>query len=492
MMSTSGGASIEWPAAASELRLIGVYTLVSRMTPLPGRRRPLGWLLAGATKCNQRARRSVRVYAGNLGKAAAMAGMRRSVLAGTCALGVAVAVTAAAWAASQARVAAQGRKATGAGGWQVTAMIGPAGNSRVFMSGVSAPAADDVWAVGGTMTSSDQSFPVLEHWNGQRWKSVMMPRRFAGVPFEPYQVAASSAANVWVFTSAGKVPSHTAGQWGHWNGRSWSTGTVPAMRVAGDPSPVVTITAAAPPGGDEVWVGGTVADGQSKFGLPAAAFLACYDGHAWRTYRFPQTMPDITGISALSRTDVWADVSGGQGTSGVGATVTDRNMLLHWDGRSLRQIPAPKALSAEAVTGESAHAAWVTGQVTAGKSYEPGAAYWNGKRWTIVLDPALATTQWRPADSSETLTSAVPDGNGGLWAVAEPYPPLLGSLPGQASVWHYTNGRWTGVHLNRLGYLNLLQLARAPGSTSIWAAGTTVTTAAPGYPQDGAIPRYQN
>jgi hypothetical protein len=157
----------------------------------------------------------------------------------------------------------------------------------------------------------------------------------------------------------------------------------------------------------------------------------------------------------------------------------------------LRQIPAPKVLYAAAVTGESAHAAWVTGQVTVKKSYEPGAAYWNGQHWTIMPDPALATTQWRPAGSTETLTSAVSDGNGGLWAAAEPYPPLLGSLPGQASIWHYTNGRWTGVHLNRLGYLNLLQLARAPGTTSIWAAGTTVTTAAPGYPEDGTILRYE-
>jgi hypothetical protein len=301
-----------------------------------------------------------------------MAGLRRSVLVCACALGVAVAVTATASAAPQARLAAQGRKAAEAGGWHVAATIYPAMNSRVFMSSVSAPAADDVWAVGGTMTNSNQSFPVLEHWNGQRWKSVAMPRSLAGVPFEPYQVAASSDADVWVFTSAGKLPWHTVGQWAHWNGRSWSMGTLPAVRVAGDSSPVVTITAAAAPGGDDVWVGVTVADGQSKFGLPAVAFLASYDGHAWRTYRFPQTMPDIIEISALSRTDVWADVSGGQGTSGVGAVVTDNNILLHWNGSSLRQIPAPKVLYAAAVTGESAHAAWVTGQVTVKKSYEPG------------------------------------------------------------------------------------------------------------------------
>lgn len=421
-----------------------------------------------------------------------MAGLRRSILVCACALGVAVAVTATASAATRARLPVQGRKATEAGGWQVAATIHPAKNSRVFMSSVSAPAADDVWAVGGTITNSNQSFPVLEHWNGHTWKPVVMPRSFAGVPFEPYQVAASSDADVWVFTSAGKLPWQTAGQWAHWNGRSWSTGTLPAVRVAGDSSPVVTITAAAAPAGDDVWVGATVADGQSKFGLPAVAFLANYDGHAWRAYRFPQTMPDIIGISALSRADVWADVSGGQGTSGVGAVVTDNNILLHWNGSSLRQIPAPKGLYAAAVTGESAHAAWVTGQVTIKKSYDPGAAYWNGKHWTIVPDLALATMPWRPADYTETLTSAVSDGNGGLWAVAEPYPPLLGSLPGQASIWHYTNGRWTGVHLNRLGYLNLLQLAQAPGSTSIWAAGTTVTTAAPGYPEDGSILRYEN
>jgi len=424
--------------------------------------------------------------------------LRRSALAFGCAAGVAAAVAVPVSAAHQAHREYQERqahqaprageasRAAAAGTWRVVIAIRPATGARVFMSSVSAPAAGDVWAVGGTLTAPDQSYSVLEHWNGRTWKRVPVPG--AGTPFFPYQVAASSAADVWVFGLDHGIASP---RWAHWNGRSWTAGPLPVIKVAGDASPAVTITAAASAGPGGVWVAGTVADQDSKFGLPAQAFLASYDGHTWRVYPVPRSMPDVVGISALSRTDVWAAATGGQGTSGVGASTSDGNVLLHWNGRSWQSIPAPKNVSIAAVAGESVHSAWVAGSMP-GKGPDhltsvAGAGYWNGQRWTLVTDPA-ADAHFPQTGYVDQLTSAVPDGRGGLWAVAEPYPPLIGSLPGPASLWHYTKGRWTGT---QPGDLDLFQLAEVPGTTSIWAAGTAVTTAAPGYPEDGLILRYQ-
>jgi len=387
-----------------------------------------------------------------------------------------------------------------ASGWRVADTVYPGNGDRDYMSSVSAPGGGDVWTVGASMTGTDKSFPVLRHWNGRTWTSVAMPRSFEGVPFQPYQVAAASASNVWVFTSSPGASAMTSGgRWAHWNGRSWTMGTLPTILVAGNDSPQVVITAAAQAGTGDVWVGGTVLDGQSKFGLPAAGFLDHFDGHGWRTYRLPASTPSLAGISALSRTDIWAAATGGQGSAGIGQEVSTRNVLLHWNGSSWRSIPAPKGVYITDVAGLSAHGAWVTGEVP-GKgpdhlTFAAGAAYWNGSRWTIVPDPA-ADAQFAQVDYVYELTGVVTDGRGGLWAVAEPYPPLLSSLPGPAALWHYTGGHWTSVALSGLqlsskGELDLLQLARAPGSTSVWAVGTDVTQASPGYPQDGSILRYQ-
>jgi len=355
----------------------------------------------------------------------------------------------------------------------------------VFVSSVSAPAANDVWALGGTLTDANKSFPVLDHWNGRAWQRVSVPG--AGYPFNPYQVAASSAGDVWVFGLAAGV-AHP--RWAHWNGRSWTTGALPVIRVAGNNAPAVTITAAASAGPGDVWVAGTVTDWNSKFGLPAQAFLARDDGHGWRTYRIPESMPNVVGISALSHTDVWAAATAGQGTSGVGASTSNASVLLHWTGASWQSIPVPRTVSVSAVAGTSAHSAWVTGGLPGkgpgGLTYVAGAAYWNGSRWTTTTDPA-ADAQFPRTGYLDELTSVVSDGNGGLWAAAEPYPPILSSLPGQASLWHYANGRWTGVQLGQFGDINLFQLARAPGTTSIWAAGTAVNSASPGYPENGII-----
>lgn len=362
-----------------------------------------------------------------------------------------------------------------------------ASGARVFMSSVSAPAIGDVWAAGGTLTAPDQSFPVLEHWNGRTWRRVPAPG--AGVPFFPYQVAASSAADVWLFGLAHGVASP---RWAHWNGRSWTSGPLPVIKVAGDTAPAVTITAAASAGPGDVWVAGTVADWDSRSGLPAQAFLATRDGKAWRVYPVARSMPDIVGISALGRADVWAAATGGQGTSGVSQSTSDGNVLLHWNGSSWRSIPAPEHVGIAAVAGESAHGAWVAGSITGNgpghATSVAGAAYWNGQRWTLVPDPA-ADANFPRTGYLDQLTSVVPDGHGGLWTVAEPYPPLIGSLPGPASLWHYTSGHWYG---SQPGDMDLFQLAAVPGTTSIWAAGTAVTATTPGYPGDGLILRYQS
>jgi hypothetical protein len=436
-----------------------------------------------------------------------MTRIRRSILALACALGAAAAVASTAAAAPQATRALQKPQAlqkpralqkpqASVGGWRVAATIYPAKGSRVFLSSVVAPGASDVWTIGGTITNANQSAPVLRHWDGRTWKSVKMPASFKGFPFEPYQVAASSAADVWAFTtSRGASDAPSVGRWAHWNGRSWTTGTLPTVSVRGDASPAVTITAAAAAGPDDVWVGGTVWDWDSKFGLPAVAFLANYDGHAWRIYRVTETMPNLVGISALSPTNVWAAATDSQGTSGVGLSTSNDTVLMHWNGRAWQSVPTPKGVYVTDVAGVSADSAWVTGEVP-GKgpgtlTSVAGAAHWNGTRWAMVPD-AAADTQTEQSDYVYELTNVIADGNGGLWAIAEPYAPILSSLPGPASLWHYTNGRWTGVQLGSLGYLNLFQLAKAPGGESVWAVGTTVTAASPGYPQDGSILRYGN
>ena len=95
-----------------------------------------------------------------------------------------------------------------------------------LLTGVAAVAANDVWAVGYTITTDGSNQPdktLIEHWNGSAWSVVASPSPASNDTLSG--VAARSATDVWAVGTrqdrSGAIPiDRTLTE--HWNGTSWS------------------------------------------------------------------------------------------------------------------------------------------------------------------------------------------------------------------------------------------------------------------------------
>jgi hypothetical protein len=390
---------------------------------------------------------------------------------GCCVLAALTAATAAAFWPTAA-------SAVGFPGWRLVLTVRPPAGyparDDVSVDGISAPSASDVWAVAGVDLSSTDgaAVPLVEHWNGRTWSQVRLP----GSWYAPFSIAASSSTNVWVSGSTGDGNSPGRPSWAHWNGATWTSGTLPVPQEPAGTSTSVEIDALVAPSVGEVWVAGyTVTDYPGQIGSPGPfGFLTNYDGHAWRTYQV-DAVAEIDGLSALGPADVWA---AGSAQQDFFTNWSMSNALLHWTGASWRSVPVPadqQVTSAQStleesfddVVATSAHGAWVVGDLTEGPhaGYSgPGAAYWNGSRWTVYGLPA----QPQEDETQQQLMYAAPDGSGGLWAIMQG----ASELSTTPEFWRMSHGRWTRVPVPGLSATDeFTGIATAPGTGSVWATG---------------------
>jgi hypothetical protein len=338
-----------------------------------------------------------------------------------------------------AAVPAKAHAAASGTGWRVVATAGGKLNPG-WMEAVAAPAADDAWAFGALTSrgAPDTYTSVVRHWNGRRWQRVTLPGAVsAALSGFPSTVAAASApANVWAFTGAGA--------WVRFNGHRWTSGELPVAVKGGAGNTDGEIQAAVVLSPQDVWALGYY---NPVSPLP---YIAHYNGRHWKlTNLYLNTA--IVGASVLGPKDIWA----------VGQDNT--NVLLHFNGRSWKSESLPSRASGAyfaGVTALSDSRVWVTGDVVGGEgpSVEPGAMLWNGR--TLSFDRLKA-----PAP----IFNTVPDGHGGIWAVAQEPGAVAGFQP---EIWHYSDGRWRSSHIRGGDPADFVdQFAAVPGTRSTWAVG---------------------
>jgi hypothetical protein len=150
--------------------------------------------------------------------------------------------------------------------WETVPSPDPEDGGSLLL-GVSAIAADDAWAVGGTGDPVEPTRTLAIRWNGAEWDAVGTP-------------------------NAGAV----------------------ANRFD-------AVDALSP---DAAW-----AVGRSSDGVGDAPLVAVWDGAAWGLQPLPGELGEgaLTGVTALSTTDVWA-----AGYTGDPVAANERALLLHWDG----------------------------------------------------------------------------------------------------------------------------------------------------------------
>jgi hypothetical protein len=321
-------------------------------------------------------------------------------------------------------------------GWRVVATFPLVGET--FVNGAiaanSASAAWSVWTAPG--------FTAVYRWTASAWAKVPLSSKAASFVRSAVAFDGDSAGDFWMF---GGKPAEAL----RWTGGAWKFQAIPAWVLqkgaAGDTAAVF--------GPANVWV----------FSLGAGAYAAHYNGHTWAKVKLPAAVGEVSVVAA---NDLWA---------------LAKNVALHWNGRAWAVIKIPAApgkppASFGELSATGADSAWVwrtllvPGPPTIGR-----VLHWNGKTWQSVAG--------LPADE---ISSAVPDGAGGLWATGGDINP-----GGFNSFYHLTGGHWTqvatpaGVFNHEAEYLTWI-----PGSRSLWGVAAGMTTTKGKVTFDSVILKY--
>ena len=271
------------------------------------------------------------------------------------------------------------------------------------LESVSASAAEDVWAIG--MRSHLE--PLLEHWDGVRWRVVPAARR-GGIL---HAVAALTPHDAWAVGTRRRGRGF-ATLIEHWDGASWSIVASPSPSVEPGGRRYAILQAVGAVSPTDVW-----AVGSSVIGVPATAsrtLIEHWNGRRWTIVPSPNvTSKGVTNnflfsVSGSRRGDVWAVGSWGDYLAGGFGGKGDHALALHWDGRRWSQSATPALRRRSSLSGVAAVAggAWAVGDRGLQPRQHTLIERFDGKSWSLVQSPpgfSLRAVSARPG--------------GGLWAV---------------------------------------------------------------------------
>jgi hypothetical protein len=188
--------------------------------------------------------------------------------------------------------------------WQLVPDQGNQFQEGTLLS-VTAFSAGNVWAAGNTPTLGGPmpTSALLEHWDGQRWRSTISSPGLTIV-----SISAISSTDIWAIGNARNSQGQTATEMARWDGHLWHS--VPRLQPAYDPlqTSIAQIVAV---NDHNAWLAGWSAPGQ--------ALVAHWDGYSWSLVVLPHPANSSTYVYGLAVSDntVWIVglVSGNTGPS---------------------------------------------------------------------------------------------------------------------------------------------------------------------------------
>jgi hypothetical protein len=184
----------------------------------------------------------------------------------------------------------------------------PAALGRGEFVGVAAASRTNAWAVMNPRTGVLRPGirPRIVHWNGRRWGDVVSPA--IGVSYHLFDVAATSAKNVWAVGAGGSTRAVIL----HWNGLRWTCALTPKVHRGYSFRALFAVSASA-------------ADNALAVGSSGTGTLALHwNGHGWKRFKTPRrggfnALEDVTFIPRSGR--AWAVDDAGSAT-----------LIFRWDG----------------------------------------------------------------------------------------------------------------------------------------------------------------
>jgi hypothetical protein len=282
-------------------------------------------------------------------------------------------------------------------GWS-TAPTPNVGTYANFLNGVAAVASNNVWAVGTYVhhfvvgpTTYDIDQTLIEHWDGSTWSLQASPDQLGSgleVSNDLTGITAIAANDVWAVGSYFNpgIPARQPLML-HYDGTSWSIVTSPSFSPNDDELFTVTGTAA-----NDVWAGGFQTGASA--GSPTQTLIEHWDGTAWTVSPSANGSAigdnELFSMAALATNDVWAV---GSQRPGV-ATGLRQTLAEHWNGTAWTVANTSNAgLGDNALFGVNAIASgnvWATGFSRADTSNsfrQTLTEHWNGTTWTTVASP---------------------------------------------------------------------------------------------------------
>lgn len=264
-------------------------------------------------------------------------------------------------------------------GWTIFPNPSLPGTSSMYLNGVAAVSANDVWAVGYYYPDAGGSHLLIEHWDGTAWtiSDAANPNSTDSVL---NGVSVAAANDVWA------VGYYYADNIGHtlterWNGTQWSI--VASLDPAGSMWATLEGVAAIPGGG--IWAVGYSSDGNLAYTL-----VERWDGTAWSIVPSPNPGTDVflDGVAATGPDDAWA-----VGYYFDPATQINEALIERWDGTTWNIVagPNPGELdnSLSEVAAVSANDAWAVGYFTGGGwTNQTFITHWDGTQWTQMPAPS--------------------------------------------------------------------------------------------------------
>ena len=168
----------------------------------------------------------------------------------------------------------------------------------------------------------------------------------------------------------------------------------------------------------------------------------------------------LAGVSAPSRSDVWAVGSSFTGT-------VYRTLAEHWNGSAWAVVGTPNAGSGtnvlNSVVATSSNDAWAVGFYDDGSTFRTLAMHWNGISWALVATPNVGAGE-------NVLESVSVAALRDLWAVG--YRQDSFETPRQTLALHWEGSAWSVVTTPNGTGDNYLWNVRARTPVDVWAVGS--------------------
>jgi len=260
-----------------------------------------------------------------------------------------------------------------------------------YLAAVAAAPGGVAWAV-GSWSGADLyvSKPLIERWNGTSWRLVPSPA-IGGTALSSglRGVAALSSSNAWAVGSV-RTSASVQSLILHWNGKSWRRVASPSPGGSSGVSLLEAVTAVS---SSNAWAVGYYQVGHSYIGR---TLILHWNGRSWKQVASPSPGPldnELYDVAAVSRSSAWA--VGNYYPTAQGR----RTLVLRWNGRAWKQIPSPNPSGTghnsllNGVAVASPTSVWAAGSYAVGNDYRTLIEHWNGKTWKSEASPNGASTQ---------------------------------------------------------------------------------------------------